>query len=237
MSLDSRIVTIDESWRTHLAAELTAPYMGAIFSKLDDEHRAGKSIFPTPMDWFTALRLTPFATVKVVVLGQDPYHRPDQAHGLSFSVKPGVKHPPSLRNIFKELEQDLAIPPAQHGCLTSWAKQGVLLLNSVLTVVEGCPGAHAKLGWERFTDQIITILNRERQGLVFILWGAYAQKKGALIDERRHLLVRSAHPSPLSAHRGFFGSRPFSRVNDYLESTGQTPIQWRLPEIPLNKDL
>ena len=190
---------------------------------------AHKVVYPSEDAIFKALQLTPFEKVKVVILGQDPYHGPNQAMGLSFSVPPGERLPPSLRNIFKELASDLGIPPSRHGDLTAWAKQGVLLLNSILSVEQGQAGSHARVGWETITDGIIERLSREREHLVFVLWGAHAQKKAALIDRSKHLVIESAHPSPLSASRGFFGSRPFSRINDYLEKHGKEPIDWRLP--------
>ena len=193
-----------------------------------NEKRAGKRIYPRGCEYFRALNLTPFNNVKVVILGQDPYHGPGQAHGLSFSVKHEQAIPPSLHNIYKELNADLGLVPASHGFLEPWAKQGVLLLNSVLTVEHKQAGSHQGKGWELFTDAVIRSLVKERKNLVFILWGNYAQKKGAFIDSREHCIIRSVHPSPLSAHRGFFGSRPFSRTNDYLASKSIEPIEWQL---------
>ncbi|MBL4709698.1 MAG: uracil-DNA glycosylase, partial [Flavobacteriales bacterium] len=172
---------------------------------------------------------TPFEKVKVVILGQDPYHGPNQAHGLCFSVLPGVATPPSLVNIYRELDNDLGITPAPHGCLNHWADQGVLLLNATLTVVAGQAGSHQKQGWEDFTDRAVEVLNEQREGLVFILWGSYAQKKGSIIDQEKHCVIRSPHPSPLSAHRGFIGSKPFSKANDYLLGRGLGGIDWQLP--------
>lgn len=197
---------------------------------LKQERAKNKVIYPDAKDVFRALHLTPLSEVKVVILGQDPYHGPDQANGLCFSVNKGVALPPSLKNIYKELESDFGIPPASHGCLEAWAKQGVLLLNSILTVEAGRPASHHNKGWETITDLIIKSLANRTKGLplVFILWGDYAQKKAAWIDESKHHVIRSAHPSPLSAHRGFFGSRPFSRANQFLVEDGQTPIDWRL---------
>jgi uracil-DNA glycosylase len=180
---------------------------------------------------FAALNATPFEQTRVVILGQDPYHGQGQAHGLSFSVLPQVPLPPSLRNIFKELATDLGVHNGEHGCLTAWAQQGVLLLNSVLSVVQGQAAAHQGKGWEIFTDAIIEKLNHGREGVVFILWGSYAQKKGRVIDQQRHLVLKSPHPSPLSAHRGFFGCRHFSQANAYLASRGDQPINWQLPPI------
>ena len=190
------------------------------------EKQQGKRIFPNGSEYFRAMDLTPFDRVKVVIIGQDPYHGPGQAHGLSFSVQPGIAIPPSLKNIYKELYLDLDIKPASHGHLVCWASQGVLLLNSVLTVECHKAGSHQGKGWELLTDQIIKQLNEAREGVVFILWGAYAQKKGRFIDQKRHYVLNSVHPSPLSAHRGFFGSKPFSKTNDYLSSQGKEPIDW-----------
>jgi uracil-DNA glycosylase len=191
--------------------------------------RAGKTIYPAPKNIFAALDATPFEAVKVVILGQDPYHGPGQAHGLCFSVLPGVPVPPSLENIFREIERDLHIPRPDHGCLLPWARQGVLLLNAVLTVERGLAGSHQGKGWEGFTDAIVDHLNRERENLVFLLWGSYAQAKGKLIDTRRHLVLKAPHPSPLSAHRGFIGCGHFSRTNVWLREHGLAEIDWRLP--------
>ena len=196
---------------------------------LRDELRAGKTIYPPPRRIFAALDATPFERVKVVILGQDPYHGPGQAHGLCFSVLPGVPIPPSLANIFAELERDLGIPRPAHGCLLPWAHQGVLLLNAVLTVERGKPGSHQGRGWEGFTDAIIEHINRERAGIVFLLWGSPAQSKGRLIDAQRHRVLKAPHPSPLSAHRGFLGCRHFSQTNQWLSEHGETPIDWRPP--------
>ncbi len=193
------------------------------------ELAAGKKIYPPADRFFAALDSTPLTSVKVVIIGQDPYHNPGQAHGLCFSVSDGVRPPPSLLNIFKELHSDLWIAPSPTGELSSWARQGVLLLNAVLSVEEGLAGSHANKGWEAFTDRIIDVLNHECDGLAFLLWGAYAQKKGQFIDRKKHLVLSSAHPSPLSAHRGFLGSRPFSKINAWLISRGQTPIDWTIP--------
>jgi uracil-DNA glycosylase len=193
------------------------------------ELRAGQTIYPPPKRIFAALDATPFDRVKVVILGQDPYHGPGQAHGLCFSVLPGVPIPPSLQNIFAELEQDLGIARPDHGCLLPWAHQGVLLLNAVLTVERGRAGSHQGRGWEGFTDAIIEHLNRERDGLVFLLWGSPAQSKGRLVDAQRHRVLKAPHPSPLSAHRGFFGCCHFSKTNQWFADRGQAPIDWRLP--------
>lgn len=223
-------VKLEESWKLVLGQEFSDPYMGELKRFLVAERQAGKRVFPKGSEYFRALDLTPLDEVKVVILGQDPYHGFGQAHGLCFSVKPGVRIPPSLVNIYKEMETDLGIPPAKHGFLEHWAEQGVLLLNSVLTVEEGKAAAHQGKGWERFTDAVIRAVNDECDGVVFILWGSYAQKKAAFVDQQRHLVLKSAHPSPLSAHNGFLGSRPFSKANAYLQSIGKDPVDWRLPE-------
>jgi uracil-DNA glycosylase len=198
---------------------------------LKKEKDARKVIYPRGSEFFAALNQTPFDKVKVVILGQDPYHGVNQAHGLCFSVRPGVAPPPSLVNIYKELKSDLGIEPPDHGDLTHWADQGVLLLNATLSVEAGKAGSHQGKGWEEFTDAVINVLNRERAGLVFVLWGSYAQKKGAFIDGEKHLVLKGPHPSPLSAHRGFFGCKHFSKINEYLRSHGERPIDWRLPKL------
>jgi len=197
---------------------------------LVERAHAGKQIFPPPAKIFAALDATPFDQVKVVILGQDPYHGPGQAHGLCFSVLPGVPVPPSLLNVYKEIESDLRIKRPDHGYLLPWAQRGVLLLNSVLTVEQGQAGAHQGKGWEDFTDRIISLLGSEREGLVFMLWGSYAQAKGKMLDNRRHMVLRCAHPSPLSAHRGFTGCKHFSKANDYLKRRGAEPVDWSLPK-------
>jgi len=225
-------IKLDDSWKAPLAEEFNRPYMQVLKSFLTDERAAGKHIFPKGSEYFRALDLTPIDKVRVVILGQDPYHGPGQAHGLCFSVRPGVRIPPSLVNIYKEMQSDLGIPPAKHGFLEHWAKQGVLLLNSVLTVVEGQAAAHQGKGWEQFTDAVIRAVNEQPHSVVFILWGAYAQKKAAFVDTSRHLVLKAPHPSPLSAHNGFFGSKPFSKTNDFLVSKGYAPIDWQLPEDP-----
>ncbi|GAA0255257.1 uracil-DNA glycosylase [Rhodanobacter caeni] len=222
-------IRLEASWKTRLEDYLRRPDMQALAAFLRAEKADGKRIHPPGPAIFSAFEHTPFDAVRVVVLGQDPYHGPGQAHGLCFSVAPGVRVPPSLENIFKEIQRDLGIARPDHGCLTPWADRGVLLLNSVLTVEEGRAGAHQGKGWEGFTDAAIAALDREREGLVFLLWGAYAQRKGALIDRNRHCVLTSAHPSPLSAHRGFLGCGHFSAANRYLESRGQAPIDWSLP--------
>ena len=221
-----RQVNLDKTWLEKLEPEFKSPYMQDLREFLRTEYTQGKVIYPKTSDYFNALNFTPLDQVKVVILGQDPYHGPGQAHGLSFSVPPGVPLPPSLVNIFKELKADLGMIPPRHGYLRGWAEEGVLLLNSVLTVEHGQAGAHAQRGWERFTDRVIEVISRERTGVVFILWGSYAQKKGAVIDRSKHLVLTSPHPSPLSAHRGFLGSRPFSKANQYLAGIGTTPVNW-----------
>ncbi len=218
-----------DSWKGRIGAEFDQPYMRELKAFLKKEKAAGQVIYPPGPEMFNALNHTPFEQVKVVILGQDPYHGPGQAHGLCFSVRPDVKIPPSLVNIYKELVTDVGITMPQHGCLTSWADQGVLLLNAVLSVQQGVAGAHQGKGWEQFTDQIVGALNRQREHLVFMLWGSYAQKKGAIIDRQKHLVLQAPHPSPLSAHRGFFGCRHFSQANAYLQQTGQAPIDWNVP--------
>ena len=222
-------VKLEPSWKEHIGDYLGRPDMQALSAFLRTEKQAGKVIYPPGPEIFAAFDHTPFDAVRVVILGQDPYHGPNQAHGLCFSVRPGVQTPPSLQNIFKEINRDLGIAPPDHGCLTPWADRGVLLLNATLTVQQGMAGSHQGKGWEGFTDAAIDALNREREGLVFMLWGSYAQKKGQLIDARRHCVLRSVHPSPLSAHRGFLGCGHFSAANRYLESRGVAPIDWSLP--------
>ncbi|MFK7956972.1 MAG: uracil-DNA glycosylase [Lysobacterales bacterium] len=223
---------ISDSWDRHLASEFDEPYMGKLREFLKTEKAAKKTLFPPSSQVFEALKLTPLEHTRVVILGQDPYHGPGQAHGLSFSVPPGIPIPPSLKNIFKEIESDLGIPMPAHGHLSHWARQGVLLLNSVLTVEQGNAGAHQGQGWETFTDAVVTRLDQACSGLVFMLWGSYAQKKGQLISRERHQVLESAHPSPLSAHRGFLGCRHFSLANDYLATHAKPPIDWSLPEEP-----
>ncbi len=225
-------IKLEESWKAVLATEFSADYMTSLKQFLLQEKQAGKQIFPKGPEYFRALDLTPIDKVRVVILGQDPYHGEGQAHGLCFSVRPGVRPPPSLVNIYKEMQSDLGIPPARHGFLESWARQGVLLLNSVLTVERSLAASHQGKGWERFTDAVIRAVNEQPHPVVFILWGSYAQKKAAFVDQKRHLVIRSAHPSPLSAHNGFLGSRPFSKANDFLVSKGFEPIDWALPDNP-----
>lgn len=224
-----RDIKLHSSWLKHLAPEFSQDYMKELRRFLIEEKRAGKEIFPPGDEYFNALNTTPLDKVKLVILGQDPYHGPGQAHGLCFSVRPGVPLPPSLKNIYKELASDRDFEPVSHGCLLPWAEQGVLLLNSVLTVECHRAASHRNRGWERFTDRIVQIINGERENIVFFLWGSYAQKKGAMIDRDRHLVLQSPHPSPLSANRGFFGSAPFSRADAYLEEKGLGAVKWQLP--------
>jgi uracil-DNA glycosylase len=230
MSVDDRI-KLHPSWKNRLAPQFASERMQALRAFLLAEKNAGKRIYPPGGQIFAALDHTPFEAVKVVILGQDPYHGPGQAHGLCFSVPPGVPPPPSLNNIFVEIERDLALPRPRHGCLLHWADQGVLLLNAVLTVEAGLANSHQGKGWEEFTDAVVDLLNREREGIVFLLWGSYAQAKGKLIDARRHRVLKAPHPSPLSAHRGFIGCGHFSEANHYLQEHGQTPIDWALPPL------
>lgn len=226
----TREIRLHPSWLEPLKEEFEQPYMAELKRFLESERERGKQIFPLGSQWFRALDLTPLDRVRVVILGQDPYHGPKQAHGLCFSVQPGVRPPPSLVNIFKELHSDLGIAPPSHGFLEHWAKQGVLLLNTVLTVEMGQAASHRDRGWELFTDRIIARVNEKAEPVVFMLWGGYAQKKAALVDSSRHLVLKAAHPSPLSAHNGFFGCRHFSKANNFLESRGLEPIDWALPE-------
>jgi uracil-DNA glycosylase len=228
--MSSEQIKLEPSWKARIGDYLERPQMRSLADFLRAEKRAGKVIYPPGPEIFAAFAHTPFDAVRVVILGQDPYHGPDQAHGLCFSVRPGVPPPPSLQNIFKEIKRDLGIAAPDHGCLTPWADRGVLLLNSVLTVERSLAASHQGKGWEGFTDAAIDALNREREGLVFLLWGSYAQRKGQLIDASRHCVLKSVHPSPLSAHRGFLGCGHFSAANRYLEAHGQAPIDWSLPD-------
>lgn len=223
---------LPDDWMAWLGNEFDQPYMLQLKAFLQQEKAAGKVIFPHSSNWFNAFWQTPLSDVQVVVLGQDPYHGPDQAHGLSFSVLPGVRIPPSLRNIYQELQTDLGVQPPAHGCLQSWAQQGVLLLNAVLTVEAGLANSHQGKGWEQFTDRVIHLLNEQSPGVVFMLWGSYAQKKAAFVDRQRHLVLTAPHPSPLSAHRGFLGCRHFSQANAWLQQRGMTAINWQLPLQP-----
>jgi len=226
---DSRPVRLPADWLALLGDEFDRDHMRGLSQFLRRRQAAGVEIYPPPGDIFRALWATPRALVRVVILGQDPYHGPGQAHGLCFSVRPDVPAPPSLANIFREMESDLGLARPDHGCLLPWAEQGVLLLNAVLTVERGCAGAHRDRGWERFTDRVVECVNDGAAPTVFMLWGAQAQRKGARIDRSRHLVLAAPHPSPLSAHRGFFGCRPFSRANAWLKDRGREAIDWRLP--------
>ena len=219
-------VQLHESWLSRLEDQFQQEYMQKLRNFLVTRKAHQAVIYPPGAQIFNAMNSTPFDQVRVVILGQDPYHGPGQAHGLCFSVQPGVRIPPSLANIYREIQSDLGITPPPHGYLQSWAEQGVLLLNAVLTVERGQAGSHQGKGWETFTDAIVQLLNDEREGLVFMLWGSYAQKKGAVIDRRKHLVLKAPHPSPLSAHRGFLGCRHFSNANEYLQQHQQPPIDW-----------
>jgi uracil-DNA glycosylase len=223
------MVILHESWLHQLKLEFDAPYMVALKVFLESERAAGKRIYPKGSQWFQALDATPLDSVRVVILGQDPYHGPGQAHGLCFSVQDGVAPPPSLLNIFKELKFDLGFERPRSGNLEPWARQGVLLLNSVLTVEANRAASHAGKGWETFTDAVIREVNALPHPVVFLLWGSYAQKKAAFVDNRRHHIIKSVHPSPLAAYNGFFGSKPFSRTNAFLSDSGLVPIDWQLP--------
>lgn len=237
MSEAAARVRLEPSWKAALSAEFESTYMQRLRAFLLDEKQNRKTVYPKGENIFAALDATPLDAVKVVIIGQDPYHGPRQAHGLSFSVQPGVELPPSLINIFQEINTDMAdddvpcgrhdgaVPPGR-GCLAPWARQGVLLLNAVLTVAAGRAGSHQGRGWETFTDRVVEVVNRERDHVVFMLWGSYAQKKGASVDASRHLVLTASHPSPLSAHRGFFGCRHFSQANVYLVEQGIMPINW-----------
>ncbi len=219
---------LDPSWHAALDPETRKPYWAEL-AKFVIEERKTQTVFPPAADVFNAFRYTPLDKVKVLLLGQDPYHGPGQAHGLCFSVRPGVTPPPSLKNIYRELESDLGIPPVKHGYLVSWAQNGVMMLNTVLTVRKGTPKSHANKGWEKFTDAAIRAINDQKRTVVFLLWGADAKKKIPLIDTTRHVIVQSAHPSPYSEHL-FFGTKPFSKVNAALTAAGEEPIDWQLPE-------
>lgn len=229
MKEQARAVKLEPSWKAALGDEFEKDYMLALREFLLAEKKAGQEIYPPSAEIFAAFNATPLDKTRIVIIGQDPYHGPGQAHGLCFSVRAGVPVPPSLRNIYKELVNDLEFTTPKHGNLMYWAEQGVLLLNSVLTVRAGQAASHQKKGWERFTDRVIDLLNTEQQHLVFMLWGSYAQNKGAMIDKERHLVLSSVHPSPLSASRGFFGNHHFSSANNYLEQNNLSPINWQLP--------
>jgi len=219
-------VQLENSWKNRLLPEFQKEYMKNLKIFLKTEQQKNKTIYPRGKEYFAALNLTPFEKVKVVILGQDPYHGPQQAHGLCFSVQPGVSIPPSLMNIYKELNQDLNIPKASHGFLEAWTKQGVFLLNNTLTVEAGKAGSHRGQGWETFTDRIVQVLNEEKKHLVFLLWGRPATEKGEWIDQKKHCVLKAPHPSPLSANRGFFGCRHFSKTNEYLRSKEIETIDW-----------
>ncbi|MGB1327831.1 MAG: uracil-DNA glycosylase [Porticoccaceae bacterium] len=225
-----REIKLHSQWRQVIGEEFEKDYMQSLREFLLQRKQQGAVIYPPSDQWFSALNNTPFEQVRVVILGQDPYHGAGQAHGLCFSVTPDIKVPPSLANIYKEMKSDLGIDQPNHGCLMSWAQQGVLLLNATLTVEDGIAGAHQGKGWERFTDQVIKAVNQQLEGVVFMLWGSYAQKKSAMIDSSRHLVLKSVHPSPLSAYRGFFGCGHFSATNHYLQEKGLEPINWQLPQ-------
>ena len=230
--MSDMVQVLPDSWEPWLGAEFQAPYMQQLKAFLAAEKAARKTIYPHSSDWFRAFELTPLNEVRVVILGQDPYHGPGQAHGLCFSVREGVKPPPSLVNIYKELAQDLGVTPVNHGHLEAWARQGVLLLNTSLTVEEGNAGSHRGKGWETFTDRAIQTVSAEAPPCVFLLWGSHARQKMALVDQGRHLVLESPHPSPLSAHRGFFGNHHFSRANAFLAEHGRSPVDWQLPPTP-----
>jgi len=230
--MEKNRVDIEPVWGGYLRPEFDKDYMKSLSKFLKSEKKQKKTIYPKAGQYFSAFNTTPFEKVKVVILGQDPYHGPGQAHGLCFSVLPGVKTPPSLVNIYKELEADLGIPRADHGYLQAWAEQGVLLLNATLTVEASHAGSHQKKGWESFTDQAIEALNKHGEHIVFLLWGSYAQKKGQFIDTKKHLVLKSTHPSPLSSYRGFFGCKHFSKTNKYLIKQGKEPINWDVGAAP-----
>jgi uracil-DNA glycosylase len=231
----SETVNIDPSWKRVLAHEFEQPYFAAIKQFILTEKQKGKRVYPPGSQIFNAFNLTPFDQVKVVILGQDPYHGPGQAHGLSFSVPQGIPQPPSLVNIFKELKSDLNIDTPSHGNLESWAMQGVLLLNAVLTVNDSEAASHKNAGWEKYTDAVIKAISDHKEHVVFILWGRFAQNKEVLIDTQKHCVIKSAHPSPLSAHAGFFGSKPFSKTNTYLREHGIKEIDWRLDDLRMDR--
>ena len=227
-STQTESIQMEDHWKSVLLSEFKKDYMRELKSFLLKEYSAKKIIYPKASHFFKAFNLTPFDKVKVVILGQDPYHNPGQAHGLCFSVQPEIPIPPSLQNIFKEIQDDLELPTPTHGCLMAWAEEGVLLLNATLSVEKGKAGSHQNRGWERFTDQAIRALNDKCENLVFLLWGSFAQSKAQFIDGISHLILKAPHPSPLSAHRGFFGCKHFSKTNDYLKRHNKSPINWKL---------
>lgn len=228
MTVRDKKIDLHPSWLEHLSAEFEQPYMQHLKAFLLSEKQQGKIIYPASNNIFNAFNSTPLDQVKVVILGQDPYHGPNQAHGLCFSVQPGVRPPPSLQNMFKELHRDLGLAIPKHGCLQSWANQGVLLLNATLTVEQALAGSHQGQGWEVFTDKTIRLVNDHCEGVVFLLWGSYAQKKAAFINTKKHLVLKAPHPSPLSAHRGFIGCGHFSAANNYLQQCNKLPINWQI---------
>jgi uracil-DNA glycosylase len=228
MAARDKKIDLHPSWLVHLAGEFDQPYMQQLKQFLLQQKQSGKVIYPESKNIFNAFNSTPLDQVKVVILGQDPYHGPGQAHGLCFSVQPGIQPPPSLQNMFKELRRDLGFTIPKHGCLQAWANQGVLLLNATLTVEQARAGSHQGQGWETFTDKAIQLVNDQCQGVVFILWGSYAQKKATFIDAHKHLVLRAPHPSPLSAHRGFIGCGHFSVTNQYLQRNNKVPVDWQL---------
>jgi uracil-DNA glycosylase len=225
-------IRLETTWLAQLQGEFSQPYMQHLKQFLATEKASGTAVYPPGREIFSAFDHTPLPQVKVVILGQDPYHGPGQAHGLCFSVRPGVAIPPSLQNIYREIHRDLGLPVPRHGDLSAWADRGVLLLNSVLSVQAGQAGSHRGRGWEQFTDRVVEVIDQQRESVVFMLWGSYAQKKGAVIDRQRHCVLKAPHPSPLSAHRGFIGCGHFSACNEYLDSRGIVPVDWRLPEQP-----
>lgn len=227
--MNAATIEMDASWLSRLQDQFELDYMKALKQFLVQEKASGKKIYPKGSEYFRAFDLTPFEQTRVVILGQDPYHGERQAHGLCFSVRPGVQVPPSLKNIYKELQRDIGFNIPHHGFLEAWASQGVLLLNSVLTVEAGKAAAHQGQGWEQFTDRVISLVNEQLSNVVFMLWGSYAQRKGQYIDTQKHLVLKTTHPSPLSAHRGFLGCGHFSQANAYLQQCGLSPINWQLP--------
>jgi uracil-DNA glycosylase len=228
--MKNNAMPLPESWMKFLGEEFEKDYMRNLSAFLKEEKAKEKTVYPRGSEIFSAFNLTPLSEVKVVIIGQDPYHGEGQAHGLCFSVKPGVKIPPSLKNIYKELEADLNLEKPNHGFLEAWAKNGVLMLNNVLTVSQSEPASHSGKGWEVFTDRVVEVLNKECQNLVFLLWGSHAQKKAANVDRNKHLVLECPHPSPFSAHRGFLGSKHFSKCNEYLQNCNVKPIDWSLPK-------
>lgn len=226
-------ILLESSWKKVLLAEFSKPYMTELRAYLKSELSQGKTIYPKANEYFSAFEQTPLKKVKVVILGQDPYHGPGQAHGMCFSVRPGIAKPPSLVNIFKEIQSDLGLQPPPHGSLMEWAREGVLLLNSVLTVEQDRAGSHRGKGWETFTDRVIDILNQSTSPIVFMLWGSYAQAKGQFIDRKKHCVLETVHPSPLSAYRGFLGCKHFSQANQFLIDQGLKPINWEISHEPI----